>query len=50
MKLPEFFVGAIQGLSLGILVIMTFFSHSVFFNVLGIIISLGVLYTLTKSH
>jgi hypothetical protein len=50
MKIPEFFVGAIQGLSIGVLLIMTFFCHSVFFNVLGALIALIILYTLTKSH
>jgi hypothetical protein len=29
---------------------MTFFSPSVFFNVLGAIITLGILYVVTKSH
>jgi len=49
MKFPEFFEGAIQGLSIGVLLIMTFFCHSTFFNILGVIITLGILYTLTKS-
>lgn len=50
MKIPEFFVGAIQGLSMGVLLIMTFFCHSTLLNVLGVIISLGILFTLTKSR
>jgi len=50
MKIPEPLEAPIQGLAIGVLLIMTFFSPSVFFNVLGAIITLGVLYVVTKTH
>jgi len=50
MKIPEPLEAPIQGLAIGVLLIMVFFTHSVFFNILGVVIALSVLYVLTKTH
>ena len=50
MKIPEPLHDPLQGLAIGLLLIMTFFSHSVFLNVLGAVIMLGILYSITKTH
>ena len=50
MKIPEPLEAPIQGLAIGVLLIMIFFTHSVFFNILGVVITLSILYVLTKTH
>ena len=50
MKLNDTLIDVLQGFSVGIVCLMTFFSHSIWVNVLGIAISLAVIYRVTKSH
>ncbi len=49
-KIPEPFQSILIGLSIGLIVIFTFFSTNIILNLIGVLLSLGALYKLNKSH